>query len=148
MLPQRSRNVTMTRRSIAAALILTFIGGIDLARADPVAKIPAGPLQQSIARIHAKPLQVHTAQSPRPRPPAHGSAKRTIFAAIGALGDFVAGFILGAPVGMIVGGGIGYKLGRWERLAAMTRLRSVSPCRFGVAMNASNPELVRARPVI
>jgi hypothetical protein len=37
------------------------------------------------------------------------------------------GFILGVPVGMIVGGGIGYKLGRWERLAAMTRLRSVSP---------------------
>jgi hypothetical protein len=58
MLPQRSGNVTTTRRSIAAALILTFIGGIDLARADPVAKIPAGPLQQSIARIHAKPLQV------------------------------------------------------------------------------------------
>jgi hypothetical protein len=125
--------VTPVPASAGATLILTFVAGIDLAQADPVRKTSAGPLQQSIARIQAGQLRVHLFQSTKPRPRVHRSARRVIYAGIGAFAGFVAGgyvgvkiegnrcrcdepgltgFIIGAPIAMIVGGVIGDRLGR------------------------------------
>jgi hypothetical protein len=120
-------------RITAATLIFTFVVGIGLVQADPIRKISASPLQQSIDRIEAEPLLLPSVQSPSPRPRARGSLRQHLFATLGAFGGMVAGgyigvkiegdrcrcddpglsgFVIGAPIGMIVGGVLGYKLGR------------------------------------
>jgi hypothetical protein len=120
-------------RITAATLIFTFVVGIGLVQADPIRKISASPLQQSIDWIEAEPLLLPSVQSPRPRPRARGSLRQHLFATLGAFGGMVAGgyigvkiegdrcrcddpglsgFVIGAPIGMIVGGVLVYKLGR------------------------------------
>jgi hypothetical protein len=120
-------------RITATILIFTFIVGIGLVRAEPAAKISASPLQQSIDRIRAEQLLATSLQSPGPRPRARGSLRQHLFATLGAFGGMVAGgyigvkiegdrcrcddpglsgFVIGAPIGMVVGGVLGYKLGR------------------------------------
>ena len=116
-----------------ATVILAFVAGLDLTQADPLGKPLARPLHQSVARIQAGPFQMRAPQAPRPRPRARGSARQRAFAMIGAFGGLVAGgyagvliegdrcrcddpglsgFVIGAPIGMIVGGIVGHRLGR------------------------------------
>jgi hypothetical protein len=123
----------MIRRVATATLIATFVAGTGPALADSTKVTSARPLQQSIVRIRATPFPLQASRQSQPHPRPRGTRRQHIFERIGAgagllaggyLGAKIegdrchcddpglAGFLIGGSIGAVVGGVIGFKLGR------------------------------------